>query len=173
MLCNEQNMNKWNCPTIIACNVIYTHSLKKKWHTLIQCIVLAFLNNGDMRDENAVQYIVHCYFFIRQENQYSVCLMTKCADPGNISEWEVGGVRWVILFSKVWGLFRKFNYLILLFWLFQGAEDTPFYLRIRTWMGMIFLIDKTTNYIKHTFLQIFYLQVEKGLFKCYPKWLHK
>lgn len=109
-------------------------------------------------------YIVHCYFFIRQENQYSVCLMTACADPGNISEWEVGGVRWVILFSKVWGLFRKFNYLILLFWLFQGAEDTPFYLRIRTWMGMIFLIDKTTNYIKHTFLQIFYFQVEKGLF---------
>lgn len=118
-------------------------------------------------------YIVHCYFFIRQENQYSVCLMTACAHPGNISEWEVGGVRWVILFSKVWGLFRKFNYLILLFWLFQGAEDTPFYLRIRTWMGMIFLIDKTTNYIKHTFLQIFYFQVEKGLFKCYPKWLHK
>lgn len=36
-------------------------------------------------------YIVHCYFFIRQENQYSVCLMTACADPGNISEWEVGG----------------------------------------------------------------------------------
>lgn len=149
-------MNKWNCPTIIACNVIYTHSLKKKWHTLIQCIVLAFLNNGDMRDENAVQYYfsLHCtrhytlcYFFIRQENQYGVCLMTACADPGNISEWEVGGVRWVILFSKVWGLFRKFNYLILLFWLFQGAEDTPFYLRIRTWMGMIFLIDKTTNYI--------------------------
>lgn len=107
-------------------------------------------------------YIVHCYFFIRQENQYSVCLMTACADPGNISEWEVGGVRWVILFSKVWGLFRKFNYLILLFWLFQGADNTPFYLRIRTWMGMIFLIDKQPTILNIRFYKYFTFKLKKG-----------
>lgn len=77
LLCSVQNINKWNCPTIIACNVIYTHSLKKKWHTLIQFIVLAFLNNGDMRDENAVQYYfsLHCtLLFLYQARKSIQCV---------------------------------------------------------------------------------------------------
>lgn len=97
----------------------------------------------------SIIFFLHCmllqYLFIKQKKINIVYTSYRMRGSRKqfgkeVSNWEFCFPR--LVGGGVSGQFREFNYVILLIWIFPGEGSIR---HIRSWMGMIFLMDKNNQ----------------------------